>query len=258
MWIATGIFRHDDGRLFFTQRYVYEHPERFGMPVNALERFIHTKQIEILEVVGPWRQARERWSVYVASEASLDCLVERREGRADGGRWLDANKIWRDAEGCWYSKWHIARVTGRPTWQVDQLLHAARRLGEVKRFKTAPRQDKPNFGRPLIVHHESDSRVRELLGIGGRPADQGNAFRTATREKPERLTPTRESILGALSRASKPLPGPELADKAGYDYGHIRNEVGPLLKQRLVCHTPGRGYELTPDGKRLVSDLTQL
>jgi hypothetical protein len=151
VWIAAGIFRHDDGRLFFTARYVYENRAKFGMPKWTLQLPVYRKRLEVLNVVGPCRLCHERWTVPVFSEASLAHLAERREGRVDGGSWLAINEIWRDAEGLWYSSRHIARQVGRPVSHMHSVLRAMGR-DRVKRFKKVPILNRP--GNAGLTHYE--------------------------------------------------------------------------------------------------------
>lgn len=173
VWIAPGIFKHDDGRLFFTERYIYASRSKFRMPECTLSRPFYRMRLEALQVVWPRREKRGGgWTANVYSEASLDSLVERRNGLADGGRWLVSDEIWSDRDGVWYSLKYIARQTGQPVTALYTLLRSIREQGVVTRSKKAPRSN--NRGSLPVVHHESNNWVRTLLPILGPPTNDGH------------------------------------------------------------------------------------
>jgi hypothetical protein len=193
VWIGPGIFQHEDGRLFFTERYVYANRAHYGMGENTLRRPFYWKRFEVLNLVWPRRQDRGGgWTVDVVSKRSLDLLVQRRNGKADGEGWLTAGAVW-GADEVWYSLEHLARQIGRPVVYLYGLLRAARGRGEeVGPAKRVPR---PGGGTPLLAFHQGGSWVRGLLRLGGSRADNGGgpaAAADTTLTPPRAPTPTRQ------------------------------------------------------------------
>src|SRR5262249_35770346 len=101
----------------------------------------------------------------------MDGLVEGREGQSERGGWVTSDQVWRDDEGCWHSKWHLARVSGRPDSIIRYLLRVRPGPDGVTRFKLVPTLGRPEGGGKgrgwVAVYHETEPLVRELLGLGG-------------------------------------------------------------------------------------------
>ena len=168
-WIGEGIFQHDTGSLFFTERYIRQHRSRYGLFKGELHNPKYqgppsARRIVMLTVTWPGACCPQlgAWKVTVFAKESLDRLVQRRSGKIDGGELLTPSEIWTDAEGLWYSSTWIAERKKCNPKQV----HKLRELGALTRMKLVPtvnQKGKPSA--PVMVHHESE--VRPLLGIGG-------------------------------------------------------------------------------------------
>lgn len=160
-WLADGVFVHDDGRFFFTERYVYDNKPTFGMSERSLCVPVYRARLEVLKAVWPEPGSRDSWTLLVYSRDSLERLRDRRAGREQNGCWLVNGSIWSDKEGLWYSSKFIADKTGK---SIRSMFHLLRSSGLTSRFKDVPLANKKG-GRPPTVHHESEAN--SLLGIGG-------------------------------------------------------------------------------------------
>jgi hypothetical protein len=166
VWLAPGVFRHDDGRLFFTDRYIYDHVDRFGIGEGSLCTVAYRRQLDTLEVAWPAYAKRDRRVRLVFSMDCLDRRLQRRAGVEGGGEWLAIGDIWHDSEGVWYSSRFIAKRTKTSIRRMHEFLRAS---GLVERFKKVPIPAGPPGSRSptrfAVVHHWSE--VHPLIGLDG-------------------------------------------------------------------------------------------
>jgi hypothetical protein len=172
MWIASqgavlgrAIFRHDDGRLFFSTAQVEYRLKLGGNDVYAA----HIRgKLERLDVVYPGAEGGLGvWRAYAYSEDSVEALLLWRSGKVPDGCWLTPHDLWRDGEGNWFSSMFIARRLGIP---LKKMFHVRNRY--FSRYKPVPRErgdgEERARGSSIIVHHESE--VLPLLGLPTAPA----------------------------------------------------------------------------------------
>jgi hypothetical protein len=165
VWIAKGIFQHDDGRLFFSDAYIAENSKAFGLNRGQLlSQQRYSKMVDALKVIWPTQGGYgQPWTSTVYSSESVQKVLDWREGKADGGHWLIRGELWQDSDGIWYSTKFIATQLAKSLTAIGQL----RRKRRLTRYKTVPngQHRRRHGGALVVVHHESE--VRRLLGIGG-------------------------------------------------------------------------------------------
>jgi hypothetical protein len=159
-FVGPGVFQHDDGRLFYTQRHVDTHAQRFGIPRKILDLPSSLRVVDRLRAVYPMPGGRSgQWSVWVYSESTLTALRARKDGKSgDGdGCWL-ANGIWQDSQGQWFSSAWIAERIGRPGdkhvgWTLRDLLSRRQLVPRPTRYWKGRRMRGPS----MAVYHESEA-----------------------------------------------------------------------------------------------------
>ncbi len=182
-WIADGIFRHDDGRVFLTGGYALNHKDRFGLWRGAFGRSLvrgdardrkgeSAAPVASLLVILPGSRCPNngRWRVRVYAEADMLALAHRRTHKTDGD-WTIDNELWRDAEGLWFSRKHLCRIV--PGARADTFLREYEQTGRLTRRKYVPlvRRGGAHDGKRsarAVVYHESEALP--LLRVGGPPA----------------------------------------------------------------------------------------
>jgi hypothetical protein len=187
-WRAEGIFQHQGGGLFYTERYVHEHPEKFKFSENALFNpayFDQFEKTEILKVVWPGKRgsdrnggAEDRWKVTVFSAVAIERLNKGGDDSGDG-RWTVDGEIWLNKRGRWYSTKYIAREGDKSNEQIRRL-RLSGILSDVidvtlgkEPDGTKPGVKADSFKRPgkVSVYHES--QVDPLLGVGSGAESRG-------------------------------------------------------------------------------------
>jgi hypothetical protein len=169
VWIAEGIFRHTDGRLFFTTKYVHLNRGKFEFRTRQVFSPSFRKRLESLPVVWPQagRAKEGRWTLTVYSEATLDQVAKWRSGRSADGEWLAPGVLWKDAEGLWYSTSTIRQQLGLSKCQFESLV-VERGLQSWSKKVTPRAMSGPNAGKLAgLTRVFHDSKVLPLLGIGG-------------------------------------------------------------------------------------------
>jgi hypothetical protein len=229
VWLAEGIFRHDDQQLWFSDRYLEKH--RLRLPRFGLAHPCYRDRLDQMLVPWPGQGHHHRWSVRVSTERSVDALLLRHKGEEDDGRWLEPGRLWRDAEGLWYSSAWIAAYTGKA---IRSMFDYLRGSGLVSRYKTVPMPRKRG-GRLPVVHHASE--VDPLLGFAS--AEESPARYAARPQGRAILVPSAASILGeeesrdSLGSAAEPKPYPTL----------IRNDSTHPVPVTIVNLTPPHGAD---------------
>jgi hypothetical protein len=154
-FVAAGVFEHDDGRLFYTQRYVETYAQRFGIPRKTLDLPSSLRVVERLRAIYPMPGA-DRWKVWVYSASTLTALRARKEGKSGDGFWF-ARGVWQDHKGQWLTSAWIAEQCKRPG---DK--HLGWTLRDVLSRQLVPRpawswNGRPMRGAPIAVFHESEA-----------------------------------------------------------------------------------------------------
>lgn len=172
MWISAqrtdghikAIFKHDDGRLFFSAAIV---GQRLQIAPTYLSQSCYREKLEKLQLAFPGPHGSglrgKPGQLNAFSEASVDGLALHRSGKQSDGCWLTTNELWNDNEGNWFSSIMIARQMGIELVGLANL----RRDGYLTRFKRVPRDPGGQVrarGGSIMVHHES-----EVLPLLGRP-----------------------------------------------------------------------------------------
>jgi hypothetical protein len=172
VWIAAerpgfkAVFKHDDGRLFFSKALV-EH--RVKLPMMSLSKPVYRDKLEHRNLVYPGvcnSLSQQRWRIDVFSEDSVEDLLLWRSGKVSDGCWLISNDLWHDSEGNWFSSMYIARRLGIPPNNMSHY-RCDGRYECLMRRKRVPRDPGDGERRPsggsIMVHHESE--VLPLLGL---------------------------------------------------------------------------------------------
>jgi hypothetical protein len=97
---TDGIFRHNNGSLWYTRSYV---SRNYDIGLKLLSQDCYVSKLERIEVYLPGKGM-----IDVFSEASVELLCAWRKGKTSDGRWKESNKIWQDSEGLQYSNEWIA------------------------------------------------------------------------------------------------------------------------------------------------------
>jgi hypothetical protein len=223
VWIADGIFRHneDDKKLWFTEKYVYDNRQKYGISPRSLGLSCYRSKLDPLKVTWPRPGPRERWTVTVFSEESLARLVDWRNGKVDSGSWLKDGLLWKDAEGIWYSSQQLADMSKQPLAKIHDVF---RDSGLVTKFKLVPSAHKSGRGgRSAMVHHESD--IRTLLGIAEEKAPEPSS----------KLNPKNDTERAILKLVeSTRLPGHAIASRLGLEFNHVRRVLARMRTNGLL------------------------
>jgi hypothetical protein len=174
VWLTEGIFQGDAGELYFTEQYVADHADALGFPKGYLHNRLYFRRLKRFQVAWPFNRSPEdpqsKWTRFVYSKATIECLAERRAGREAGGDWLEFGDIWRDAEGLWFSTGYLAKnlFKDQPIRQASAIVRSKFRCGifrESRPSKLVPLSHKQGRHGITRVFHLDDAGP--LLGIGG-------------------------------------------------------------------------------------------
>lgn len=167
-----GTFKHDNGRLFFTQAALVE---MYGWQRSYFTKRCYKSRLEALDVILPGvatqtqmlRKHRSGWRIRVYSQDSAATIEERRKGKLVGGCWErvqavgnDEYVVWHDADGLWYALQHIANKLGVPDWRITNWLQYEARDRYPLRSKLVPRpQGQERFDKESRRKGDRDARV---------------------------------------------------------------------------------------------------
>jgi hypothetical protein len=186
---TEGIFALFDGdgktvgqKLFFTAAYIEHH---YGFAHGSMGKECYKSKLDRLEVTLPG--CKNRWQIDVYSQESVERLVEWRSGKFNGGRWLDSNKMWVNAQGeRKYSGHFIAEQLVKRHAEAGKVVKfrdarfevlAKLRSGELEPGKCVPKDRDEKNGKKVggVVRVHDENSVFRLLDIPVAPLNAPTA-----------------------------------------------------------------------------------
>jgi hypothetical protein len=175
VWIAEGVFRHYDRRIFHTDRYVCDRG-LFGIAIRGvLSLTCYRKILNPLQVA--WHQPekqRGKWTTTVYSEDSLKKYAGWRKGKTKDGSWLVENKVWLDSEGRWHSTPHVAELTNSSLSKICNWMIRDKFSKHKKCPMIRPSGEFGGAKTVTVIHEDEVERLLRKAKKSGRSIDSGN------------------------------------------------------------------------------------